>query len=363
MVTYSFYVVAKDAAGNISANSNTASATTPDTQAPTAPTNLTASAITQTSMTINWTASTDNIGVTGYDIYQDNIKINTSPVTITSYDVSGLTSNTSYAFYVQASDASGNSSNSSTSNFSTLAPPDTEAPSAPTDLAASAITQSSLTLNWTASTDNVAVTGYDVYQNGIKINGANVTGTSYNVSGLIALTSYDFYVVAKDAAGNISAASNTINVITPDTQAPTAPSGLASSNLTATSLTLNWNASTDNVAVTGYDVYQNGIKINVAAVTVTTYNVTGLSQASSYSFFVKALDGAGNVSANSNTINVTTPDIQAPTAPSGLTSSNLTSTSLTLSWTASTDNVGVTGYDVYRNGVKINPSAGNNHIL
>ena len=101
----------------------------------------------------------------------------------------------------------------------------------------------------------------------------------------------------------------------------------------------------------------------MSAVTVTTYNVTGLSQASSYSFFVRALDGAGNVSANSNTINVTTPDIQAPTAPSGLTSSNLTSTSLTLSWTASTDNVGVTGYDVYRNGIKINASAGNHYIL
>ena len=131
-----------------------------------------------------------------------------APVIITSYDVSGLTINTSYAFYVQASDAAGNSSNSSTSNFSTLAPPDTEAPSAPTDLAASAITQSSLTLNWTASTDNVAVTGYDVYQNGIKINAAIVTTTSYNVTGLVALTSYDFYVVAKDAAGNISAGSN-----------------------------------------------------------------------------------------------------------------------------------------------------------
>jgi PQQ-dependent dehydrogenase (s-GDH family) len=356
LITYSFYVVAKDAADNSSANSNTASITTPDTQAPTAPTNLIASGITQTSMTVSWTASADNIGVAGYDIYQDNVKLNASPVTITSYDVSGLTNNTSYAFYVQAYDASGNSSNSSSANFSTLPPPDTEAPSAPTGLAASAITQSSLTLNWAASTDNVAVTGYDVYQNGIKINGSNVTTTSYNVSGLTVLTSYDFYVVAKDAAANISAASSIVNVTTPDTQAPTAPSGLASSNLTATSLTLNWNTSTDNVAVTGYDVYQNGIKINIAAVAVTTYNVTGLTQASSYSFYVKAFDAAGNVSANSNTINVTTPDTQAPTAPSSLTSSGLTSTSLTLSWTASTDNVGVAGYDVYRNGIKINVS-------
>ncbi|HEY6505892.1 MAG TPA: PQQ-dependent sugar dehydrogenase, partial [Chitinophagaceae bacterium] len=217
--------------------------------------------------------------------------------------------------------------------------------------------QSTLTLNWDPSTDNIAVAGYDVYRNGIKINASIVTTTSYNVTGLSALVSYDFFVVAKDVAGNISANSNTVNIITPDTQAPTAPSGLASSSVTATSLTLNWNASTDNIAVTGYDVYQNGVKINTAAVTVTTYNVTGLSQASSYSFFVRAFDGASNMSGNSNTINVTTPDIQAPTAPSGLASSNLTSTSLTLNWTASSDNVGVTGYDVYRNGTKINGSA------
>lgn len=357
LVTYSFYVVAKDAAGNTSAASNTVNATTPDTEAPTAPANLSASAITQTSLTLNWTASTDNTGVTGYDIYQDNIKINTGPVTATSYDVSGLTSNTSYAFYVQAMDGYGNSTNSSVSDFSTLAPPDTEAPSAPANLTASAITQSSLTLNWTASTDNVAVTGYDVYQNGIKINAANVISTSYNVSGLTALTSYDYYIVAKDAGGNISAPGNTINITTPDTEAPTAPTGLVSSNLAATSVTLNWNASTDNVGVTGYDIYQNGVKINAAIVTATIYDVTDLIQATSYSFYVKALDGAGNVSANSNSINLTTPDIQAPTAPSGLASSNLTSTSLTLNWTASADNVGVTGYDVYRNGTKINVTA------
>jgi PQQ-dependent dehydrogenase (s-GDH family) len=356
LITYSFYVVARDAAGNTSANSNTASITTPDTQPPTPPANLAASAITQTSLTLDWTASTDNIGVTGYDIYQDNVKINTSPVIITSYAISGLTTNTAYAFIVQASDGSGNTTNSSTLNVTTLPPPDTEAPSAPTNLAASAITQSTLTLNWTASTDNVAVSGYDVFQNGIKINASNITATSYNVSGLVALTSYDFYVVAKDAAGNVSDNSIMVNVTTPDTQAPTAPSGLASSNLTATSLTLTWNASTDNIGVTGYDIYQNGIKINVSVVTTTSYNVTGLSQATAYNFYAKALDGAGNVSANSNTVNVTTPDVQAPTAPADLASSNLTSTSLTLSWTASTDNVAVTGYDVYRNAVKINTS-------
>lgn len=354
--SYSFFVQARDAAGNLSANSNTVNVTTPDTQAPTAPSNLTASNVLQTSLTLNWNASSDNVGVTGYDIYQDDVKINPSPVTSTSYNVTGLTANTSYGFYIQARDAAGNTANSTTLNITTLPPPDTEAPTAPTNLAASNIAQSSLTLTWNASTDNMGVTGYDVYRNGVKINPNLVTATTYNVTGLTVVTSYDFYVVARDAAGNTSANSNEINVTTPDTQAPTAPTGLSASNITGSSLTLSWVASTDNVGVAGYDVYRNGTKINSTIVTATTFNVTGLTQATSYSFFIRALDAANNVSGNSNTINVTTLDIQAPTAPTGLSSSNLTSTSVTLNWNASTDNVGVTGYDVYRNGTKINGS-------
>ncbi|HET6994398.1 MAG TPA: fibronectin type III domain-containing protein, partial [Chitinophagaceae bacterium] len=353
---YQFFVRARDAAGNISANSNTINITTPDTQAPTAPTNVTASAVTQTSLTLSWTSSTDNVGVTGYDIYQNSVKINSALVTATTYAVTGLIGNTSYAFVIQARDAAGNSANSSTLNVTTLPPPDTQAPTAPSNVTASNIAQNSLTLSWTASTDNVAVTGYDIYQNGVKVNTSLVTTTSYTANGLSALTDYDFYVVAKDAAGNTSAASNTASVTTPDTQAPSAPTGLSASNIAATSLTLNWNASTDNTNVAGYDVYQNSIKINSAPVTTTTFNVTGLTQGTSYSFFVKAFDGSGNISANSSTVNVTTIDTQAPSAPGGLSSSNLTSTSLTLSWTASTDNIGVTGYDVYRNAVKINGS-------
>lgn len=90
--------------------------------------------------------------------------------------------------------------------------PDTQAPTAPTGLAASNVTQTSLTLNWNASTDNVGVTGYDVYQGGTNI--GTVTGTSASVTGLTAGTSYSFYVIAKDAAGNQSSASNTVNVTT-----------------------------------------------------------------------------------------------------------------------------------------------------
>ncbi|WP_027394297.1 fibronectin type III domain-containing protein [Aquimarina latercula] len=182
---------------------------------------------------------------------------------------------------------------------------DTQAPTAPTSLAASDITETTLTLSWNAATDNVGVTAYDVYQ-GSTILG-EVTGTTANVTGLTASTAYQFSVKAKDAAGNESAFSNTIDVTTadaPDTQAPTAPSGLSASNIEETTLTLSWNAATDNVGVTAYDVYQGSTVLG--EVTGTTANVTGLTADTTYQFSVKAKDAAGNESAFSNTINVTT---------------------------------------------------------
>ncbi|MFD2186894.1 S8 family serine peptidase [Aquimarina celericrescens] len=89
---------------------------------------------------------------------------------------------------------------------------DTQAPTAPTALAASDITETTLTLNWTASTDNVGVTEYDVFQGSANI--GSVTATTANVTALTANTAYQFTVVAKDAAGNESAASNVVNVTT-----------------------------------------------------------------------------------------------------------------------------------------------------
>tara|TARA_R110000850_G_scaffold271031_2_gene404882 strand:+ start:280215 stop:283850 length:3636 start_codon:yes stop_codon:yes gene_type:complete len=182
---------------------------------------------------------------------------------------------------------------------------DTQAPTAPTNLTASNITQTTVDLSWNASTDNVGVTGYDVYQ-GASLLGT-VTGTSASVTGLTASTSYSFSVRAKDAAGNISASSNTVNVTTlspPDTQAPTAPTNLTASNVTQTTVDLSWNASTDNVGVTGYDVYQGASLLGT--VTGTSATVTGLTANTPYSFSVRAKDAAGNISASSNTVNVTT---------------------------------------------------------
>ncbi len=275
-----------------------------DTEAPSTPTNLTASNITETTANLSWNASSDNVGVTGYDVYQGTNNIGN--VTGTSANITGLTASTSYTFSIRAIDAAGNESAASNAvNFNTSSGVDTQAPSAPTSLSASNITQTTVDLSWNASTDNVGVTGYDVYQGTTNI--GNVTGTSANITGLTASTSYTFSIRAIDAAGNESAASNAVNFTTSsgiDTQAPSAPTNLSASNVTQTTVDLSWNASTDNVGVTGYDVYQGAV--NIGNVTGTSANITGLTASTSYTFSVRAKDAAGNESAASNTVNVTT---------------------------------------------------------
>lgn len=184
----------------------------PDTIAPTAPT-LSASGTTQTTTNLSWTGATDNIGVTGYDIFRNGILIG-STTTATTFSVTGLTASTTYSFTVKAKDAAGNLSlDSNAVSVTTLAPiPDTTAPTAPT-LSASGTTQTTTNLSWTGATDNVAVTGYDVFRNGSLI-GSTTTATTFAVTGLTASTTYTFNVRAKDAAGNISVNSNTVTVTT-----------------------------------------------------------------------------------------------------------------------------------------------------
>lgn len=130
--------------------------------------------------------------------------------------------------------------------------------------------------------------------------------------------------------------------------APTAPTGLAISLITSTSLTLNWGASIGTVA--NYTVYKNAVLIATLG-NVLTYNVTGLTASTAYNFTVYAKDAAGNTSAVSNTASATTPatsDTIAPSIPA-ITSSSRTSTpTVIINWTGSTDNVGVTGYQLWR---------------
>jgi len=135
-----------------------------------------------------------------------------------------------------------------------------------------------------------------------------------------------------------------------DTQAPTAPTNLAYTQPASGQIRLTWTASTDNVGVTGYDIYANG-SLRTSVGNVTTYTDTQPDSAT-VSYYVRARDAAGNVSGNSNTVTRqgTSVDNQPPTAPTNLAYTEPGSDQIRLTWTASTDNVGVTGYDVYANG-------------
>ncbi|NEW06619.1 hypothetical protein GK047_11400 [Paenibacillus sp. SYP-B3998] len=333
-----------------------------DTQAPTAPTNLIATGSTTTSISLSWTASTDNVGVTGYDVYRGATLAGTA--TGTTFTASGLTAATSYSFTVKAKDAAGNVSTASavvTGTTSTV-PGDTQAPTTPTNLSVTATTPTSISLSWTASTDNVGVTGYDVY-NGTTLAGT-ATATTFTATGLTAGTAYTFTVKAKDAAGNASAESaavtGTTSTVPGDIQAPTVPTNLSVTATTSSSISLSWTASTDNVGVTGYDVYKGTTLAGTS--TATTFTAAGLTAGTAYTFTVKAKDAAGNVSAASAAVTGTIPtvpgDSQAPTAPTNLSSSAVTMTSVALSWTASTDNVGVTGYTIYQGMTSVGTATG-----
>ncbi len=187
------------------------------------------------------------------------------------------------------------------------APLDTLAPTAPTNLITSNITISGLNLNWTASTDNISVTAYDVYLNGTLY--TTVTTNSATILGLNSNTSYTIYVIAKDAAGNNSVSSATLVATTlpvPDTTPPTSPRNLTHSGVTGSSITLQWSKSTDNVGVSSYDVYVDGIFSQ--SVTNSNATISGLSPATSYSFFIVAKDANGNSSLASSSATFRTCD-------------------------------------------------------
>ena len=142
-----------------------------------------------------------------------------------------------------------------------------------------------------------------------------------------------------------------------DITAPTAPSGLAVSARSSTSITLGWIGSTDNVAVSGYGRYRNNTLLSSGA--GTSFNFTGLSCGTSYTLAVDAADAAGNRSAQALVTASTSAcvDTLPPSAPGAIGLGTRTQTSIAVTWGASTDNVAVNGYGVYRNNVSVGSTA------
>ncbi|MFF5025353.1 discoidin domain-containing protein [Streptomyces collinus] len=178
---------------------------------------------------------------------------------------------------------------------------DTQAPTAPSNLGYTEPATGQIKLDWSAATDDTAVTGYDVYAGGqlrASVAGNVLTYTDTQPAG----SDITYYVRARDAAGNVSANSNSVTRKGSggDTQAPTAPGNLAWTQ-SGSDVKLTWQASSDNVKVTGYDIYANGQIVKSVAGDVTTYTDTPPASAT-VTYYVKATDAAGNVSTVSNSV-------------------------------------------------------------
>ncbi|MBP6963902.1 MAG: N-acetylmuramoyl-L-alanine amidase [Armatimonadetes bacterium] len=152
-------------------------------------------------------------------------------------------------------------------------------------------------------------------------------------------------------------ASQTINVTgTPDTQAPTVPTGLSAAAQDEMHVNLTWNASTDDRGVIGYYIYRNNVKIGTSA--TTSYSDGGCVPSTTYTYEVSAYDDFFNESGRSDPAQATTPVPSPPTVPQNLRGTGSTTSSISLAWDASTDNIGVVGYRVYRNGAQVGTTAG-----
>lgn len=315
-----------------------------------APTSIQATNVQANSITLGWTAAS---GATGYNVYRGGTKITPSPVTGTSYTDSGLTSATSYSYFLRSVAAGVESANSNTLNVNTL---DVTAPSVPSGLSATSVGPTGFTLNWSASSDNVGVTAYEVFRDGTSL--GTTTATSMAVTGLTQGQIYAMTVRARDAAANWSAQSSVLNVQTTDTSAPSVPTGLGASSVSLASFTLTWSASTDNVGVTAYEVFRDGV--SQGTTTGLSKAITGLAANTAYSMKVRARDAAGNWSAQSAAYVVTTTANQVPvstlTAPSNG-SSYVAPAVFTLTATATDADGTISKIEFYQDNVKIGEDA------
>jgi chitodextrinase len=349
--THAYVVYTLDAAGNVSAPSNTVTITAKDVTPPTMPSGLSALAVSSTEIDVTWTASTDDVGVAGYNVFRGGAQIGTVAAPATTYADLTVLPLTSYTYTIQAADAAGNVSPTS-GGASVTTPADTTPPTAPT-LIATPLSGTQVGLTWSGATDNVAITRYTLFRNGKRMTAVGGSTLTYTDSGLNSATTYTYTITASDAAGNQSPASTPVSATTFDSTPPSSPTGLTATLVTGPAVNLAWKASTDNIGVTGYLVFRNGVQIAQTAISPTTYSDATLPGAGTFTYTIKAIDAAGNISAASNQAAVSIADLIAPAAPTGLGATAASATEIDLAWTASADNVGVARYLVFRGASQI----------
>ncbi|WP_424640792.1 fibronectin type III domain-containing protein [Embleya sp. AB8] len=235
---------------------------------------------------------------------------------------------------------------------------DTTAPAVPIEVSAFASSSVSVHVMWRAD-PSVAV--FEVYRGDTKV--LDVTGGRHmvDVGGLTPGTSYSFFVRAKDKAGNVSPASTrvpatTLSVAQGERVPPTAPRDARGQARGKDGATLAWEAATDDVGVTAYDIWQGGVRVHSVTGDHTTAVVTGLRPGTEYHFTVTARDAADNKSPESNPVTVVTEQGTGNgrnTAPTGLRAIPRTAvdgTYVDLTWTPPDVDGTVASYEVYLDG-------------
>jgi len=335
-----------------------------DNTPPTAPSGLQATAPDPQQVQLQWTASSDSgTGVAGYRVFRSDLSTAIATVTTTTYTDASVAPATTYGYFVVAFDGASppnESGPTSVVQIRTPSVPDAVAPAVPANVQAVASGPTQVNLSWDASADTggSGLAGYRIFRNGSGTPLATVATASYSDTNLTAATSYTYVVRAFDGAGNVSAPSTAVSVTTPmlpDSIPPTPPGSLTAMAQGASAVLLNWVASTDASGIQRYEIQRDGVKVADAPGNATSFVDSTASASTTYTYAVRAVDGANNTSAFSNPATVTTSvatDATPPTAPVGVAANASTSQSIVITWLASTDagGSGLAGYRVFRNG-------------
>jgi chitodextrinase len=273
-----------------------------DITAPSAPANLRFSNEQTGMVRLSWDQSIDNVGVANYEVYRENVLMGVTENT--NIDISGLSAGIVTGFYVVAIDVNNNKSIASPIfNYGSTSI-DNISPTPPSGLRTTNINDTSLHVFWLESVDNVKVAGYSVSVNGVLY--ATETLTSIFINGLSPSTEYIIQVQAFDDSSNVSPWSSiTVRTLAAiDREAPSIPDNLRVSKTTSRGVVIEWDAATDNVGVTAYNIYLDRVEL-LKTVTGTATLLTTLHIGENYQLSVSALDAAGNESAQCEMISIT----------------------------------------------------------
>jgi chitodextrinase len=234
-------------------------------------------------------------------------------------------------------------------------------PSVPARVAARADAETELALRWEPSTDDIGVDRYEVLSGDAVV--AKVARTEAKVTGLQAAVQYCHSVRACDAAGNCSRPSAPACVTTPDLTPPTRVAEVSAEAESDRRIAVGWKEAQDNVGVVRYELRRDGRRVGAADGTATRFEDDGLSPARRYCYVVVAQDAAGNASPPSAPACATTPDLVPPTVPGSFAAAARSATEVATRWEASTDDVGVAGYEVARDGAVAGTFEGTHAIV